>query len=369
MDTKELIDQIEKGPPFVGLSDVRLVETQRQPNIKGIRPDVVLKIDFGGAIFTVYGEVKTQVTPKILEQVGMWLARLKHPGSVDSYALICPYLSPRSQKYCQENGIDFIDLCGNILLRVPGKLLIERLNRPNTFKEKQLLRDPFRGASSRVVRVLLQYPKRKWTITEIDAELKRESERQNRKGLFELSIPSISKTVQSLEQELLVRREKREIVLPDPRQLLFRWAEKYQDRYKQMRRNIRTINNPFGFDVDSSVKGLKSRFSDLDFVVTGTSAADFVAPFTTVDRIDILLLQGKTDDRLRSLENEPSVGPDFVFVEPYDVGVAMYSRDVKGVTLASDIQIYLDCYARGGRDSKQAEYLLSNVIEKAWNKI
>jgi hypothetical protein len=47
----------------------------------------------------------------------------------------------------------------------------------------------------------------------------------------------------------------------------------------------------------------------------------------------------------------------------------MYSRDVKGVTIASDIQIYLDCYARGGRDSKQAEYLLSNVIEKTWNKI
>ena len=136
-----------------------------------------------------------------------------------------------------------------------------------------------------------------------------------------------------------------------------------------MRRKISRTNNPFGFDVDSSVKGLKSRFSELDFLVTGTSAADLVASFTTVDRIDILLPQGKTDNRLRSLENEPSIGPDFVFAEPYDVGAAMYSRDVIGVTIASDIQIYLDCYARGGRDTKQAEYLLSNIIEKAWNKI
>lgn len=368
MDTKELIDQIEKGAPFLGLSEIQLVEVQREPKLKGIRPDVVLKIDFGGALFTVYGEVKTQMTPRILEQVGTWLARLKHPSSVGSYALICPYLSPRSQKYCQENEIDFIDLCGNILLRIPGKLLIERLNRPNIFREKQLLRDPFRGASSRVVRVLLQYSNRKWTVTEIDDELKRESERQKRREAFRLSIATISKTVRSLEEELLVRREKRAIIVPEPRQLLFRWAEKYSQGFKQMRRGMRTTKNPFGFDVRSSVNGLRSRLDKLDFVMTGTSAAGLVAPFATVDRIDLLLLQDIPLELIGALDIERSVGPDFAFLKPYDIGVAMYQTDVDGVNIASNTQIYLDCYARGGRDGKQAEFLLSNVIEKEWRK-
>ena len=135
-----------------------------------------------------------------------------------------------------------------------------------------------------------------------------------------------------------------------------------------MRRSSWTGKNPFGFDVESSIKGLKSRFSNLDFLITGTSAANLIAPFANIDRIDVFLLNNQYDGALRNLNNEQSVGPDFLFIYPYDVGVSMYARQVKGLTIASDIQIYLDCYARGGRDLKQADYLLSNIIEKQWNK-
>jgi hypothetical protein len=36
------------------------------------------------------------------------------------------------------------------------------------------------------------------------------------------------------------------------------------------------------------------------------------------------------------------------------------------VPRVSNIQTYLDLYARGGRDLKQAEYLLENVIAARW---
>lgn len=373
MTEQEIIEQVKKGAPFEGLSDIRLVETRVEPQImnlpdQSIRPDVVLTLDFAGELVKVYGEVKTQVTPKLLRQLGPWLARLKALNQEEPYALICPFLSPQSQQYCMENKIDFIDLSGNVLLRIPGKILIQRLGRANKYRGRQLFRNPFAGASSRVVRVLLQFPARTWGVTDIERELGQEAERQNRGGAFRLSISSISKTIQSLEEELLIRRDKMQIIVPDPRQLLFRWAEKYQERYRWIRRSSWTGKNPFGFDVESSIKGLKSRFSDLDFVMTGTAAANLVAPFVDSGRIDVFVLSNQSGEKLRILNNKQSVGPDFLFIEPYDIGVSMYTGEVEGVTIASAIQMYLDCYARGGRDAKQADYLLTNIIEKQWNE-
>ena len=374
MNQEEITDQIKKGTPFEGLTDIRLLEVQEEAPIANLldqsaRPDLVLTLDFGGKLLKVYGEIKSQITPKVLRQFGPWLARLKALSPKELYALICPFLSPQSQRYCMENKIDFIDLSGNVLLRVPGKVLIQRLGRPNKYRGRQLFRNPFAGASSRVVRVLLQFPNQAWTVTGIEKELAQESEQQDREGMFELSISSISKTLQSLEEELLIRRDKSKIIVPEPRRVLIRWAEKYQERYKWTLRRSWTVRNPFGFDVESSVKGLTSRFRELDSVLTGTAAANISAPFLNSDRIDVFLLRNQSETLLRALNNERSLGPDFLFIYPYDIGVAMYAGEIEELRVTSPVQTYLDCYARGGRDAKQAERLLSDVIEKKWNEV
>ncbi|MDI6808231.1 MAG: hypothetical protein QME66_04520 [Candidatus Eisenbacteria bacterium] len=373
MTEQEIVRKLRQGIPFQGLSDIQLVEarpdkapTTVQDNRR--RPDIVLTLNVGETQVTVYCEIRSQVTPKLLEQIAPWLTRIKAVRPEGTCALVCPFLSPASQKYCQLNGIDFIDLCGNVLLRIPGKIFIERVGRPNIYRERQTLRNPFRGASSRVLRVLLQSPKRVWTVTTIAKELEQESERQNRKKAFVLSVSSISKTIQTLEQELLVRRDEQRIVVPEPRQLLFRWVDKYKEQYKRIQQSGRTCRNPFGFNIESSVTGLLSRFKDMDIVVTGSAAAGTIAPVVNVDRIDVFVLRDMPDDILSALDRGQSVGPDFLFIYPYDAGVFMYSRNVDGLPVVSDIQTWLDCYARGGRDVNQASYLLSSVIEKRWNK-
>ena len=52
-------------------------------------------------------------------------------------------------------------------------------------------------------------------------------------------------------------------------------------------------------------------------------------------------------------------------IYPYDAGVFPYCRREGKVPIVSNLQAYLDLYARGGRDLKQADYLLSNAIEPA----
>ena len=65
----------------------------------------------------------------------------------------------------------------------------------------------------------------------------------------------------------------------------------------------------------------------------------------------------------------PNTGPKLRCITPYDAGVFMYSKPVGTAQVVSPIQAYLDLYARGGRDLKQAEYLLNNVIQPKWRQL
>ena len=59
----------------------------------------------------------------------------------------------------------------------------------------------------------------------------------------------------------------------------------------------------------------------------------------------------------------PIAGP---LTSPYDFGVFMYARYEGTVPVVSDVQSYLDLFSRGGRDLKQAQYLLENRIQTNW---
>jgi len=123
-----------------------------------VRPDVMLNLSIASTQVIAFVDIRTQVNPKLLKQIIPWLSNIKNLKENLLSILVCPYLSPTSQKYCLKNKIDFIDLSGNISLSLPGKIFIQRVNMPNKFKIKQLIRNPFSRASSRVVRVLLQNP-------------------------------------------------------------------------------------------------------------------------------------------------------------------------------------------------------------------
>ena len=99
---------------------------------------------------------------------------------------------------------------------------------------------------------------------------------------------------------------------------------------------------------------------------TGAAAASLVAPFVELDRVDIFLGNAVSGARLRELAEGQSTGPKLRLIYPYDAGVFLYCRRESEVPIVSNLQAYLDLYARGGRDLKQADYLLSNAIESRW---
>jgi hypothetical protein len=355
-----------KGLPGVSIQNVR---EQPEPPF-----DISFELRSGPNQVQVLGEIRPTFSPRLLEEIGRWIRRLKSLRTDISVAVIAPLLSPQSQAFCIQNGIDFLDLAGNVFINVPGKFTIQRngmraRSQPNAAPENARSANVFSGRFSRVLRVLLENPK-SWTVTEIARELGAEDTRfsgrfPSAEVDFKISLGSVSKVVASLEEQLGIRRRGTAVIVAEPLRLLQQWGEKYKERYRWRLRSSFQTGNPFGKDLAAIAEGIGPSIQGA-YAFSGGIAAASDAPFVDIDVIDVFVMHGELEAKFRDLKSHPSTGPTLRFITPYDEGVFMYSKQVGVAPVVSPIQAYLDLYARGGRDLKQAEYLLNKVIQPQW---
>jgi len=363
-------DALQKQLPFKDLPGVSIRNISRDPQ----EPfDLSFELISGSNRVRVLCEVKRTFTPSLLQQIVPWIQRFKSLRPDVAIAAVSPMFSQQSQAYCVQNGINFLDLAGNIFIDVPGKLTVQRTGRrikglSTTESEGPRSLNVYSGRTSRILRVLLEKSK-SWTLSAIARELDAETGRfrtifPKTQIDFQISLGSISKALASLEEQLWIRRRGTSLIVPEPQRLLEQWAEKYRERYRWRLRSSFQANNPFGRELSDINKGLQSTITT-PYIFSGAIAASD-APFVDIDQVEVFLIAGSDDRKLRDLKSEPNAGPTFRFTYPYDDGVFMYSRLVGQALVASPIQAYLDLYARGGRDFKQAGYLLENVIRPRW---
>jgi len=358
--------------PVRALPGVSIANVQEQPE----QPfDISFDLLSGPNQIRVLGEVKPTFSPRVLEEIGPWIRRLKSLRTDVAVAVIAPQLSSQAQTFCIENGIDFLDLAGNVFINVPGKFTLQRNGMRASAEfavpsQSARTANVFSGRFSRVLRVLLQQP-RPWSISEIARELEKESTQFRERFPdtevdFTISQGSVSKTIAGLEEQLGVRRRGTAIVVPEPTRLLQQWADKYKERYRWRLRSSFQTGNPFGSDLTKIADGITPLLQGV-YAFTGAIAATKDAPFIDIDIVDVFATSGASDAMgLRSLKSQASSGPPIRVITPYDAGVFMYSNLFEKALVVSPVQAYLDLYARGGRDLKQAEYLLDNVIQQQW---
>lgn len=399
---RAIADGLRKQMPIKGLPGVTIENVRIQPEPAF---DIAFEIRSGSQRIPVFAEVKPDFSPRRLAEIAPWIQRLKSLRQDVSIAVAAPSFSPQSQAFCIENGIDFLDLAGNIFVNVPGTFTLQRIGmRDRSIAPSALIvpvMNVFSGRASRVLHVLLEKP-RAWSVKGIADELTIESERlatevPEWKLNLSISMGTVSKAVTSLEEQLLIRRLGAKIVVPEPTRLLRQWAEKYKERYRWRLRDAVQVANPFGADIGTIAESLGASVS-VPFAASGASAVADVAPWVEADVVDLFTPQPISDQkaialRMNNLDREGfgdgtgvgagsgagrgsgdgtgygdrASGLALRFIVPYDVGVFMYCRR-KGAALAvSLVQAYLDLYARGGRDLKQAEHLLEQAIAPRWS--
>ena len=168
---RKVLDALRKQVPVRDLAGVRIEQVRQEPE----RPfDVSFELISGSNRIQVFGEIKQAPSPKMLAEIGPWMRRMKSLKQNAAFAIVATALSPQAQAYCLENGIDFLDLAGNLSIQVAGKFTLQRLGRRNLERDQPAdsprSMNAFSGRSSRVLRVLLEKPKL-WSLTDIAKEL------------------------------------------------------------------------------------------------------------------------------------------------------------------------------------------------------
>lgn len=212
-------------------------------------------------------------------------------------------------------------------------------------------KDIFQPRSSRVIRVLLAYPGRRWRILALAKEA----------GTSLGWTHAVITTLQA--QGYVVRDESYRVDLVDPARLLKRWAASHDFLTENRFEEFQTFER----DLDSLLKRLRGL--RVSYALTGLAGAWLVAPHVRPTTLDMYLLN-------RELMKEVAKALDLRLVErggnvrlfsPYDAGVFYASRALNGINIVSNVQLYVDLVNYPAR-GEEASAALLRLIEDEWSK-
>jgi len=326
---------IVKAIPHLEIKEVRY-----EPKVGASRPDFVLLVSHAQKKFQVIGEVKSTGEPSILRRSGAWLKDLLTTTKHDYAVIIAPFISREGAEICSELGVGFIDLSGNCLLNLEG-LYIERTGYPNKFKKPREIQSLFSPKSSRVIRWLLTDPKRVWTLKGLAIETG-------------VSIGLIHRIATALESNLFATKKLRAFKLEDPARLLETWRDEYHKHAPKWARYVARV-----VSVDELTRKLKiaAIHHGIRYALSGPCGASLISPYLPPTMVhcytDVLKAEFLEELKADPVPSEGNLLIRGVGQENEFIG----SREIKGVYVVSDLQLYLDLWAMGGRGQEAAEEL------------
>ncbi|MEE9118885.1 MAG: type IV toxin-antitoxin system AbiEi family antitoxin [Calditrichia bacterium] len=290
---------------------------------------------------TLIIEVKSSGEPRNIAQVAGYLSAMK--STISGYpVLVAPFISLRGRKMCKELGLGFVDLSGNAYLKF-GSVLIERMGKESRAKEKRLQKSLFTEKSTWVIRKMFSKQDHKWKIE----ELARESN---------VSLGQAYKVINKLEAEGFVDKKRGAITLLKPKELLDEWVKVY--KFEDQSTTGYYCANKEQEDIFKALRKL----SPNQYALTLGAAASLIAPF--VRSTDVYMyIRGKADMVVKALKLKPvEFGGNIYLISPTNDAVLYDTQRIKGLTLVSNLQLYLDLYNYPMRGREQAEHLRNELM-------
>jgi len=261
---------------------------------------------------------------------------------------MAPYISPNAAKICAKEDIGYIDVAGNCRLCF-GQVYIEQEGKPNVFAKRRDLRSLYSARAERVLRVLLNSPRKAWKTVELADEAR-------------VSVGQVSNVKKLLMDREWVQTEKSGFFLNEPEQLLKEWAENYSFRRNRVL-DFYSLKNVA--EVEADLAELCNR-KGLLYAFTSFSGAARLAPAVRYQKVFAYVEE--TEEDITSLLGVKKVtsGANVSLLVPYDEGVFYGIREIDESRIASPIQIFLDLRSFRGRGDEAASTLLKEVILTQW---
>lgn len=329
--------------PFLKIEDV-----VREPSAEEIRPDLLVKIVLPDGEKCLVVEIKSNGQPRLARDAVNQLLRYRDLFPNAYAVFVAPYISPKSAEICTREEIGYVDLVGNCRLSF-GQVYIEQEGRPNIFAKKRDLRSLYSPRAERVLRVLLNNPKKAWKTKELADEA-------------QVSFGQVSNVKKLLMDREWVQNEKSGFSMGKPEHLLKEWAENYSFRRNRVI-DYYSLKNVA--EVEADLAELCNR-KGLLYAFTSFSGAARLAPTVRYQRLFAYLGETKEDITSLLVLKKVTSGANVSLLSPYDEGVFYGTREFEGVQIASPVQIYLDVYGFRGRGEEAANWLLKQVLIPQW---
>ena len=322
------------------------------------RADAIWVLRSGDEEWRLLVELKTTLWPRDVEGLAAQARTLAADAKADRCLVVAPRLTERTRELLQRQGMDYIDLRGDLRVMVPGRLLLVAHGVAGpTIDElpdrKDRIANPFKGKASRIVRALLANPRQWFRVTELAETVK-------------VSAGLCVKTLRTLETDLHVRRDRhRRVRLADGEALLRRWAAVSSNAFRNAGRFASPILDP-----DELAMRLSERLGRLgmEYALTRLSAARFIEPYAPARVVDVYL-DDESGDSPRDLNLFPvHRGESVRLVRPSDAGVFQFTEERQGVTVVNPVQLFVDLSSGRGRESDVAERLVENRLRHAFTE-
>lgn len=363
MDKKELRDKILKNIKEI-IDDsgfLEVIQVVENPAIEGKKdgagfflPDFSIKVKpVSGKTIDLLFEIKTNAQPRFVRSAAI-IMRDSCSALRNSYCVIgAPYLSDASMEICREYGVGYIDLAGNSLLNFES-VFIKTKGQPNPYASTRPLRNLFSPKSTRVLRVLLADPSRKWYVKDLATEAK-------------VSLGKAFDVKQHLldyeyAEEVPSQRQKR-FRLTDPEKLLKDWAGNYSYKKNEIY-NYYSLENLR--EVEKKIASFCAN-AGIRYALTLTSADARLTHFLRGAARSFIYIEKPLEPPSSQLGlKEVDSGENVTLMVPYDEGVFFGVRKVDDLDIVSDIQLFLDLWSYKQRGKDAALSLLDQRIKKEW---
>lgn len=345
----KLIRELEFYPLTISnWIDSPVIKTESKT--RNFRPDFLVDIGWENNSYKFLVEVKTNATPKVADnaiyQLKQYISSWQNEEKINPL-LIAPYLSEKRLADLIEEKISGLDLSGNGVIYIPGKIFIYRSGAENKFPSNAPIKNVFRGVSSLVGRVF--FAKQEYgTVGEVLDEIKERS--------GDTTFGTVSKVLKALEEELIISRNEG-IRLIDGRRLLQNLRDDY--RRPKISRTVKGIS----VDLEDAVAEMSENANKADvlfaineperYAVLPTSG---MAKKIYTEDIDMVLreVEFSDDERFPNVELIETQEKTVYFDRVYDLA--------KGSYFTSPVQVYLELATGGKREKDTSEQIAKNIL-------
>jgi hypothetical protein len=311
------------------------------PPVRQARPDACLDImspDQTRATIAV--EVIGPRTAPYLQHVLERLRRVREEMPDAALLAVAPYFSPRIRAELARNGIGYADATGNFRLTLDQPALFIETSGADRdpWPDDQPLKSLRGAAAGRAVRAFCDFAP-PYGIRELADRA-------------DVPAPTLSRVAELLEREGILERERPRgrIISLDWQAALHRWTQDYSFTRSN---KTSTWLEPRGLPAFED----KLRTLDHSFVITGSPAANVIAPIAAPRLAALYVKNAKATATQLGLRPAES-GANVLLAEPFDAVVFARGFEQDGLSYAAYSQVAVDLLTGPGRWPAEGEAVL-----------